>query len=172
MKIVAMVCASMGMARNALAVDDVLVLHGELHAAAGIELTHRGAVDFLPRRLVFECSCRQDAPAGIDLFVGDQDVRPPLLEIDPDSVAGPQDREVAAACRLGTGVQYGWRVSSAALAAVADGRQCGDATPDERGWWLHIDDLRRARVTDRTGVADDENAVFVDLELRIVDASV
>src|SRR5262249_26954994 len=133
--------ASMRMARDAFGVNEVVVLQGKLYASARIELPDRYAVDFLPGRLAFKWWRRQHASACGNLFVRDQDIGPPLLEIDANSVASPQDGKVSAGGCLGTGVQNGWRIGGAALASIANRRQCVDAALDKLGRWLHVDHL-------------------------------
>src|SRR5262245_25773210 len=119
------ISTSVGVPRDSLGVREVLVFHGELHAAAGVELPNGRAVDFLPRRLVLEHQRGERASAVRDLLVGEQDVGAPFPEVDADPVPRPQDGEVASGSGLGTRVQNRRGVGGAALAPITDRRQRG-----------------------------------------------
>ena len=81
-------------------------------------------------------------------------------------------RQSAARRRLGRSVEDRGRAGGAGLPAVADARQRVHAFLDERGRRLHVDHFRPARIADRPRAANEQNAVLVDLELRVVDAVV
>src|SRR5262249_38299667 len=58
------------------------------------------------------------------------------------------------------------------LAPVANAGQRLDPALDQRCGRLHVHYLGAARITDRAGAADEQHAIFVDLQRRIVDAPV
>src|SRR5918992_2262126 len=157
---------------NPLGVYEILVRHGEFETASAVQLPDRGAVDLLPRCLVLECRPNVLSPSLGDLLIGQENVDARAVQVDADPVAGAQDGEVAAGRGFGAGVENGGGVRRAALPAVTERGQRGDASLDQRGRKLHVHDLGRARIADRPGVADDEDAALVYAQLRIFDAGV
>src|SRR5262245_15894735 len=152
--------------------DDVLVGDGEVEAAARVHLAGVFAVELLPRGLVGERRRCVFAPPRGDLLVGEVDVEAMVGHVEGDAIAGTQDREVAADRGFGADVEDGRGIRRAALPAIPEGRDGVDASHDQRGWWLHVDDLRRSGVRDVAGVADHEHAVLVDVQVGVVDAMV
>src|SRR5215218_1124574 len=152
---------------------DVPVLQRRFQDPAAVELTHRGAVDLLPGRAALRY--RRDALlalAAFDLLVRHQHVAAPGVEVDADHVAGSQPGQAAAGCALGRGVEDRRAVGGAGLPAVADGGQGVYPAFQERVRRLHVDDLGRARPTDRAGAPDHQDGALVDAQVRIVDALV
>src|SRR5512134_3902254 len=91
---------SVVVARNALALGDLLVLDRRLQHHAVGELVDDAALDLLPRRLVLRkleaAVALQVGAAAIVLLPGDENVGRALVEVDPHLVAGLQDSEPAA----------------------------------------------------------------------------
>src|SRR5690554_4034510 len=89
---------------NTLGLGDALVLFGGLEDGAVAQLANDTALDFLPWRLVlgvFVAASRlQIRPARGNLFIGDQDIGLPLVEIDPHLIAGSQNGQIAARRRF------------------------------------------------------------------------
>src|SRR5690606_6066646 len=102
------------------------------------------------------------------LLVRDQDVGRTLVEVNADAVTGLEQRQTAAGGGFRRGVQDRRRARRARLAAIANAGQRKDAALDEGCRRLHVHDLGSARIADRTGAADEQDAVLVDVELRIV----
>ena len=58
------------------------------------------------------------------------------------------------------------------LPAIAHARQIVDPFPDQVRRGAHVDDFRRARITDRPRAAHEQDGAIVDLQRRIIDARV
>src|SRR6266581_4199717 len=115
---------SMRMPRRAEALDDVLVARRKLEAGAGRLLPHGRAVELLPRRVMLGIRIAalglQPLAAFGEVRIGDQDVRPALIEVDTDAVAGLEQSKPAASRGLRRGVENRGRARGAGLSAVAD----------------------------------------------------
>src|ERR1700692_3879274 len=88
---------------------DVVVARREFQAGAGGLLADSRAIELLPRRLVGR---NRKAALGLEfgaapfqLLVRDQNVGAALVEVDPDLVAGLEDREPAVGSRFRRGVE-------------------------------------------------------------------
>src|SRR5262249_22807786 len=114
---------SVRMPRHPLRVHEVVVLHGELHAPTGIELSDGRAIDLLPGGLVVEQGRLKGAAAPRELLVGDQQIDARLADVDANAIAGFDEREVPAGSGLRARIQDGRRVRGPALPTVAERRQ-------------------------------------------------
>ena len=163
-------------ARNAHRLRQALVMDCGFEHHALVELGHHLALDLLPRRLALGIGepavLGERGAALVQLRVRDQDIGGAFLQIDAHPVAGLDQRQSAARRGLRRSVQDRGRAGGARLPAVADAGQRVHAFLEERRRRLHVDHFRPARVADRPGAANEQNAVFVDLELRVVDAVV
>ena len=121
---------SMAVAGDAL-LGDALVFDGGFEDHAVGELVDHGALDFLPRRLALRemvaALFRELGPARGELRFRNQHVDGAVVEVDAHAVAGFDQGEPAAGCRLRRGVEDRGRAGGAGLAAVADARQRIDA---------------------------------------------
>src|SRR5271154_5331889 len=163
-------------ARHAHRLRQALVSDCGFEHHALVELGHHLALDLLPRglalRILVAPMLSERRPAFVELSVRDQDISRALLEIDAYPVARLEERQTASRRGLGGGVEDRGRAGGAGLPSVADAGKRVDALLDERGRRLHVDDFGSARIADRAGPADEQDAVLVDLELRVVDAVV
>src|ERR1700688_5261397 len=83
--------------RHADLAGDVVIAGGEFHAGAGGLLADGRAIEFLPRRLVGRIGkatlCFKFGAALLQFLVRDQDIGAGLVEVDPNLVAGLEDRQ-------------------------------------------------------------------------------
>src|SRR5215831_153254 len=167
---------SMIVARHRKCLRDALIFDGRLEHHARGELIDHAALDFLPWRLtrwiLVAATLLQRRPAPRQFGLRDQYVGAASIEVDAYAVSGLEHREAAAGRCFRRGVEDRRRARGAGLAAVADAGQGGDSAFDHGRGWLHVHDLRRARIADRADATDEEDGVFVDLERGIVDAVV
>src|SRR5262249_8684946 len=129
---VLLVSRLVGVTRDSLYMRNILVFQCEFHAAPRVELTNRGAVDFLPWCLVVEGLRRQLASALGNFVVGDQYIDPRFVEIHANAVACSQDGQIAASRGFRAGIQNRRRIGCTALPAVTDRWQRFDTLFDER----------------------------------------
>ena len=107
--------------------------------------------------------------AARDLRLIDQRVARRRVQIDADHIARPQPCQPAARRAFGADVENGRAVAGARLASVPQCREPLRALPDQRVGRLHVDHFGAARPADHARTPDDEDAVFVDLKIGIVD---
>src|SRR5512144_2006145 len=88
--------------------DNVEVERCWLQAGTRGKLAHELAVDLLPGCLVGELGQRRRRLAPRELFLRDQHVHLPFVEIDAHPIPGPKVRQAAADCGLRRGVEDGW----------------------------------------------------------------
>src|SRR5712672_1961834 len=108
------------MPRHALGLGDLLVVHREIEAGSARELADELALQLLPRRLALLDVRLPRRLAFGELGVADQDVGAPLADVDPDLVAGLEQRQPAADGCLRRGVEDRRAGRRAALPSVAD----------------------------------------------------
>src|SRR3977135_1213183 len=110
----------MGVPRHALGRRDLLIVHRKVEARAARKLADELALQLLPRRLaLLDVGLPRRLALG-ELGVGNQDIGAPLADIDPDLVAGLEQRQTAADGGLGRGIEDRGTRRRAALPSVAD----------------------------------------------------
>ena len=96
-------------ARIAEGLDDAAVLHGRFERRARLQLSDRVALEFLPRRVgrrVGIAATRlQGLAACLDFLFRHEPVHRRCVEVDPQSVAGLYQGDIAARRRFRGGVQ-------------------------------------------------------------------
>src|SRR5262245_52428525 len=96
-------------ARNAFGLGNFLILDGRLQHHAVGKVVDELALDLLPGRLMggilITAMALQIGPAAIVFLLRDQDIGAALVEIDAHPVAGLEDRQPTAGCRLRRGVE-------------------------------------------------------------------
>src|SRR3954462_14517188 len=152
--------ALMRMPRLSTPGDDVDVIGREVEAGSRGVLPDRVAVELLPRCLVFRNrEVTVHAPALIKLFIRDQDIGCPLVEVDADAIARPKQREASARSGFGRRIEYRGRTRSPGLPSVPDAGEPGDTALNQRVRRLHVDHLASTRVGNWTSASDEQEAV-------------
>src|SRR5580700_2502885 len=168
--------SSMVVARHTHRLRQTLVLNRGLQHHAFVELRHHLPLDLLPWRLALgigePTTLGEGCPTLVQLGVRYQDVGRALLQIDAYPVAGLDQRQSPSRRRLRRSVEDRGRAGGAGLPAIANARQRMHAFLEKRRRRLHVDHFGATRIADRPRAANEQNAVLVDLELRIVDAVV
>src|SRR3954470_18144163 len=165
--------ALMRMPRLSALSDDVDVVGRELEAGSRGVLPDRAAVELLPRCLVLrDREVTVHAPALIKLFIRDQDISCPVVEVDADAIACPKQCEASARSGFGRRIEDRGRTRSPGLPSVPDAGERSDTALNQRVRRLHVDHLGSTRVGNWTSASDEQEAVLIDFERWIVDAAV
>src|SRR5690242_21787275 len=106
-------------ARNALALGDLLIFHGRLQHHAMRKVVDQLTLDLLPGRWmswIFVATMPlQIGTAPIVLFLRNQNIGGALVEIDAHAITGFQDRQPTAGRGFRRGIEDRWRARGTRL---------------------------------------------------------